>query len=105
MFFLSIEKYFDTFDHDIILQKLKYYGIDGHELAWFKNHSWDRKQYVRVDNITSDITSCLIGVPQVCNIYVVDAMKNSFWQMYSRNRIKSALCTKLTYPMVFCNYA
>ena len=58
--FLDIEKCFDTIDEDILLQKLKWYGIDGRELDWFKNS----KQCVRVDNITSDVTSWPTGVPQ-----------------------------------------
>ena len=99
--FLDIEKCFDTIDHDILLQKLKWYGIDGHELDWFKSYLYDRKQCVRVDNITSDVTSCPIGVPQGsilgpilfllyvndfaqyienqnCNIFADDAMIYSF---------------------------
>ena len=99
--FLDIEKCFDTIDHDILLQKLRWYGIDGHELDWFKNYLYDRKQCVRVDNITSDVTSCPIGVPpgsilgpilfllyvndfaqyidnQNCNIFADDAMIYSF---------------------------
>ena len=32
--FLDIEKCFDTIDHDILLQKLRWYGINGHELDW-----------------------------------------------------------------------
>ena len=101
MCFLDIEKCFDTIDHDILLQKLKWYGIDGHELDWFKNYLYDRKQCVHVDIITSDVTSCPIGVPhgsvlgpilfllyvndfaqyienQNCNIFADDAMIYSF---------------------------
>ena len=99
--FLDIEKCFDTIDHDILLQILRWYGIDGQELDWFKNYLYDRKQCVRVDNITSDVTSCPIGVPQGsilgpilfllhvndfaqyidnqnCNIFADDAMNYSF---------------------------
>ena len=68
---------------------------------WFKNYLYDRKQCVRVDNITLDVTSCPIGVPQGsilgpilfllyvndfaqyienqnCNIFADDAMIYSF---------------------------
>ena len=30
-YFLDIEKGFDIIDHGILLRKLKYYGINGHE--------------------------------------------------------------------------
>ena len=89
-------KSFDTIDHDILIQKLRWYGIDVHELDWFKHYLYDRKQCVRVDNITSDVTSCPIGVPQGsilrpilflfaqcienqnCDIFADDAMIYSF---------------------------
>ena len=99
--FLDIEKCFDTIDHDILLQKLRWYGIDSHELDWSKNYLYDRKQCVCVDNITWDVTSCPTGVPQGsilgpilfllyvndfaryiekqnCNIFADDAMIYSF---------------------------
>ena len=117
--FLDIEKCFDTIDHDIFLQKLKWYGIDGHELDWLKNYLYDRKQCVRVDNITPDVTPCPIGVPQastlgpiffpiickwLCLIYWEPKLQHFcrrcydllFWKRYSRNRITVAMCVKLT---------
>ena len=80
--FLDIEKCFDTIDHDIILQKLKWYGIDGHELDWFRSSLYDRKQCVRVDNITSDVTSCPIGVPQdsIVGPILFLLYVNDFWE-------------------------
>ena len=52
--FVDIKKRFDAIDHDINLQKLKWYGIDGHELDSLKNYLYDRKQCVRLDNFTSE---------------------------------------------------
>ena len=34
--FLDIKKYFDSINHKILLQKLKYYGIDTILLKWFQ---------------------------------------------------------------------
>ena len=44
--FLDLSKAFDTLDHDILLHKLKYYGIKNKEHAWFKSYLTDRHQYI-----------------------------------------------------------
>ena len=62
--FLDIEKCFDTINHDILLQKLKHYGIGGNAFDWFRDYLCGRRQCVRVDNITSELRPCPIGVPQ-----------------------------------------
>ena len=62
--FLDIEKCFDSINHKILLQKLKYYGIDKSSLEWFQNYLHGRSQCVRVNNVTSDEKPCHIGVPQ-----------------------------------------
>ena len=36
--FLDIEKCFDSINHKILLQKLKYYGVDTISLEWFQNY-------------------------------------------------------------------
>ena len=58
--FLDIEKCFDTIHHDILLQKLEYYGIQVHALQYLT----DRTQYVRLGNCLSDIKPISIGVPK-----------------------------------------
>ena len=78
--FLDIEKRSDTVDRDILLQKLKSYGIDGHELEWLKDYLYNRKQCVRVDNITLNVTSCPIGVPQGCIPILFILYANAFVQ-------------------------
>ena len=36
--FLDISKAFDMLDHDILINKLKQYGINGTPLSWFKSY-------------------------------------------------------------------
>ena len=55
---------FDTVNHKILLQKLEHYGIHGDTLAWFKSYLSDRKQYVHINDINSEITTVTCGVPQ-----------------------------------------
>ena len=62
--YLDLSKAFDTLDHDILLQKLKFYGITGINLDVFKNYLSGRRQYVEFENVNSDIMHIKTGVPQ-----------------------------------------
>ena len=62
--FLDLSKAFDTLDHDILLHKLKYYGIKNKEQAWFKSYLTDRHQYIQYTETSSDILKIHTGVPQ-----------------------------------------
>ncbi|CAB4041850.1 Hypothetical predicted protein, partial [Paramuricea clavata] len=52
--FIDLKKAFDTIDHQIILQKLKNYGIDENSLTWFHSYLTDRTQKCRVNGQLSD---------------------------------------------------
>ena len=41
---LDIQKAFDSIDHKILLEKLKFYGISQIELKWFQSYLADRYQ-------------------------------------------------------------
>ena len=49
---------FDTIDNVKLLDKLKFYGIQGSELAIFKSFLSERTQYVAIDTFTSDTMDC-----------------------------------------------
>ena len=51
--FLDIKKAFDTVDHDILIDKLKFYGVDGTVILWFKNYLEGRKQCTKLYGIKS----------------------------------------------------
>ena len=62
--FLDLQKAFDTVDHEILLVKLKHYGIRGKTFHWLKSFLSERSQFVSIGNIKSSIVSLLHGVPQ-----------------------------------------
>ena len=62
--YIDLSKAFDTLSFDIILQKLKYYGVMGTELRLLTDYLTNRKQYVVFNNHCSDITDIINGVPQ-----------------------------------------
>ena len=63
--YLDSAKAFDTVNHDIILQKLKFeYNIEGLMLKFIKEYLQGRKQRVVVNGTLSDIRAVKSGVPQ-----------------------------------------
>ena len=50
--------------HDISLDKLEYYGVRGVALKWFGSYLSDRKQFISVNGMSSDIIDVKCDVPQ-----------------------------------------
>jgi hypothetical protein len=62
--FLDLSKAFDTLDHHILIKKLEYYGLQGLSIKLMKSYLLDRKQYVELDESSSDMLNLTTGVPQ-----------------------------------------
>ena len=48
--FCDLEKAFDSINHDILLSKLNFYGVDGKTMSWFKSYLKNRYQRVSITN-------------------------------------------------------
>ena len=57
-------KVVDTVNHEILLQKLKYYGIRNKALLWFTSYLTNRTQYTEIGDTLSEIGYIKCGVPQ-----------------------------------------
>ena len=62
--YIDFSKAFDTVPHDILLKKLKLYGIRNHNLSWIQNYLENRKQRTVFNNNTSELLDITVGVPQ-----------------------------------------
>ena len=62
--FFDIKKAFDTVDHDILLSKLRKYGVLGIEFKWFMSYLTGRKQSCTISGENSSFKMVKCGIPQ-----------------------------------------
>ena len=61
---LDFIKAFDTEDHDILIDKLEYYGVRGIGKDWVTSYLKNRKQMVAVNGVTSEVVTVACVIPQ-----------------------------------------
>ncbi len=61
---IDFSKAFDTVSQDILLDKLKHYGIRGKAHDWFRSYLSNRVQFVSIEDKTSSAKRIKHGVPQ-----------------------------------------
>ena len=62
--FMDLSKAFDTLNHDILIYKLKSYGLSEAALKLMQSYLTNRKQYVEINNTQSTKNDITLGVPQ-----------------------------------------
>ena len=80
--YLDLSKAFDSISHDILLDKLRYYGFTDGSIQLLKSYLSNRKQYVQIDGVMSSMQYIQTGIPQgsivgplLFSIYINDIVK------------------------------
>ena len=60
----DLSKAFDCIPHNLLLAKLSAYGLDISSVTYIKDYLSHRKQKVKINNVFSNYTEILFGVPQ-----------------------------------------
>ena len=62
--FIDLSKAFDTVNHNILLEKLKAYGIQPENLKWFRSYLSKRKQFISYNDLKTEMKIVKCGTPQ-----------------------------------------
>ena len=62
--FIDLSKAFDTVNHNILLEKLKAYGIQSENLKWFRSYLSNRKQFISYGDFKTEMKIVKCGVPE-----------------------------------------
>ena len=65
---IDLSAAFDLVDSNLLLKKLKIYGLDNDLLMWIESYLTERQQAVWIDHTYSEFRSHSIGVPQGSNL-------------------------------------
>ena len=61
---VNLSKAFDCVPHDLLIVKFEAYDINENLLAYHQSYLSNKKQCVRINNVTSDFETVISGVPQ-----------------------------------------
>ena len=61
---MNLTKYFDSLNHELLLAKLKAYGLDPNSVTFMKSYLTNRLQRCKINNSFSEWGKVLRGVPQ-----------------------------------------
>ena len=61
---IDLSAAFDLVDHQLLVNKLKIYGVQQDLIKWISSYLGDRRQAVWIDHCLSEFLDCDVGVPQ-----------------------------------------
>ena len=62
--FVDLSRAFDTVNHNILLEKLKAYGIQFENKKWFRSCLSKRKQFILYNGFKTEMRTFRYGAPQ-----------------------------------------
>ena len=62
--FIDPSKAFETVNHNILVEKLKVYGIQSENLKWFRSYLSNKKQFISHNDFKIEMKIFKCGVPQ-----------------------------------------
>ena len=62
--YIDLSKAFDTIVHEILISKLKHYGVKGEAINLIRSYLYQRQQLVEFNGCLSDMRDIKTGVPQ-----------------------------------------
>ena len=62
--YMDLSKAFDSLNHELLIAKLKCYGLDQHAVEFFRSYLSNRYQCCKVNNTLGGWRKIIAGVPQ-----------------------------------------
>ena len=62
---MDLSKAFGSLNHELLIAKLRYYGLDQNAVEFFKSYLSNRYQCCKINNTLGDWRKIIAGAPQV----------------------------------------